>query len=154
MARNKPKPPVNPDPIMLSEDSNSEVERFLVSEFPYSKDLCVEPSYDFVSNLPPCLQNNPDYPGIKLPCKAPGHSSKPSPEPVMPSCDQCASWLERYYTDVPILQSIIRSLEDRIAVLNEQKSKLQAMDKRQKTTGSILFKNVESATVVVNSKLA
>jgi hypothetical protein len=58
MARNKPKPPVNPDPIVLSEDSDSEVERFLASEYPYSEGLCAKPSYDFVSNLPPCLQNN------------------------------------------------------------------------------------------------
>jgi hypothetical protein len=45
-------------------------------------------------------------------------------------------------------------LEDQIAVLTSQKAKLQATDKKQKTTGSILFKNVESATAVVNSKLA
>jgi hypothetical protein len=32
MARNKPKPHVEPNPIMLSEDSDSEVERFLASE--------------------------------------------------------------------------------------------------------------------------
>jgi hypothetical protein len=36
MARNKPKPPVDPNPIVLSEDSDSEVERFLASEYPYS----------------------------------------------------------------------------------------------------------------------
>jgi hypothetical protein len=94
MARNKPKPPVSPDPIMVSEDSDSEVEHFLASEYPYSKGLCAKPSYDFVSNLPPCLQNDPDYPGIKLPCKAPGHSSKPSPEPAMAPCEQCGSWLK------------------------------------------------------------
>jgi hypothetical protein len=79
MARNKPKPHVNLNPIVLSEDSDSEVERFLASEYPYSEGLCAEPSYDFVSNLPPCLQNDPNYPGIKLPCETPGHSSKPSP---------------------------------------------------------------------------
>jgi hypothetical protein len=48
MARNKPKPPVEPNPIVLSEDSDSELERFLASEYPYSQGLCVEPSYDFV----------------------------------------------------------------------------------------------------------
>jgi hypothetical protein len=157
MARSKPKPPINPDPIVLSEDSDSEVEHFLASEYPYSEGLYAESSYDFVSNLPPCLQNNPNYPGIKLPCEAPSHSYKPSPtlpQSIVPPCGQCASWLERYYTDVPILQSIIRSLEDRITMLTEQNAKLQAMDKKQKTTGSILFKNVESATTVVNSELA
>jgi len=157
MARNKAKPPAQPNPITLSEDSDSEVERFLASEYPYSQGLCVEPSYDFVSNLPPCLQDNPNYPGIKFPCEAPSHLSKPSPalsKPIVPPCDQCSSWLERYYLDVPILQSRIQSLEDHIALLTSQKAKLQATDKKQKTTGSILFKNVESATTVVNSKLA
>jgi hypothetical protein len=157
MARNKPKPPVEPNPIVLSEDSDSEVERFLASEYPYSQGLCAEPSYDFVSNLPPCLQDNPNYPGIKLPCETLGHLSKPSPalsKPTVSPCDQCNSWLERYYNDVPILQSKIQSLEDQIAALTSQKAKLQATDKKQKTTGSILFKNVESATTVVNSKLA
>jgi hypothetical protein len=115
MARNKPKPPVNPNPIVLSEDSDLEVERFLASEYPYSEGLCVEPSYDFVSNLPPCLQNDPNYPGTKFPCEALGHSSKPSPalsKSTVPPCDQCSSWLEIYYLDVSILQSRIHSLED------------------------------------------
>jgi hypothetical protein len=53
-----------------------------------------------------------------------------------------------------MLQSKIQSLEDQIAVLTSQKAKLQAIDKKQRTTGSILFKNVESATAVVNYKLA
>jgi hypothetical protein len=157
MARNKPKPPVNPDPIMVSEDSDSEVERYLASEYPYSEGLCAKPSYDFVKNLPPCLQNDPNYPGIKLPCETPGDSSKPSPalpQPAVPPCDQCGSWLERYYLDVPMLQSRIHSLEDQVARLTSQKAKLQSTDKKQRTTGSILFKNVESATAVVNSKLA
>jgi hypothetical protein len=154
MARNKPKPLVNPDPIVLSEDSDSEVEHFLASEYPYSEGLCAKPSYDFMSNLPPCLQNDPDYPGIKLPCKAPSHLSKPFPEPTIPPCDQCGSWLERYYLDVPMLQSKITSLEGQVTLLTRQKAELQIADKRQRTIGSILFKNVESTTTVVNSKLA
>ena len=35
MARNKPRTPANPDPIMVSEDSDSEIERFLANEYPY-----------------------------------------------------------------------------------------------------------------------
>jgi hypothetical protein len=53
MARNKPKPPVEPNPIVLSEDSDSEVEHFLASEYPYSQGLCVEPSYDLCQTYPP-----------------------------------------------------------------------------------------------------
>jgi phage shock protein A len=53
-----------------------------------------------------------------------------------------------------MLQSKIQSLENQIAVLTSQRNQLQAADKKQKTTGSILFNNVESATAVINSKLA
>jgi hypothetical protein len=153
MARNKPKPSAKSNPIILSKDYDSDIERFLASEYPYSQGLCPEPPYDFVSNLPPCLKNDPDYPCIKLPRETLDHFPKPS-KPTQSPCDQCNSWLEQYYIDVLILQSKIQSLEDQIAVLTSQKAKLQATDKKQKTTGSILFKNVESATAVVNSKLA
>jgi hypothetical protein len=107
MARNKPKPPVEPNPIVLSEDSDSEVERFLARKYPYAQGLCAEPSYDFVSNLPPCLKDDPNYPIIELPCETLDHLPKPSPtlsKPTQSPCDQCNSWLERYYIDVSILQ--------------------------------------------------
>jgi hypothetical protein len=74
MARNKLRPPVNPDPIIVSEDSDWEVEHYLASEYPYSEGLCTKPSYDFVKNLPPCLRSDPDYPGIKMPRETPSDS--------------------------------------------------------------------------------
>jgi hypothetical protein len=157
MARNKPKPTAKKNPIVLSEDSDSDVERFLASEYPYSQGLCPEPPYDFISNLSPCLRNNPSYPRIKLPNEALGNVTKPSPalsRPRQPSCEQCDLWLERYYIDVPLLQSKIQSLENQVAVLTSQRDKIQATDRKQRTTGSIIFKNVESATAVVNSKLS
>ena len=61
MARNKPKPPAKSEPIVVSEDSDSEIERFLTEEYPYSEGLCDKPPYDFVKNLPPCLRDNPDF---------------------------------------------------------------------------------------------
>ena len=36
MARNKPKPTIEQKPIVLSEDSDSDIERFLANEYPYS----------------------------------------------------------------------------------------------------------------------
>jgi hypothetical protein len=156
LARNKPKPSAEQKPIVLSEDSDSDIERFLASEYPYSQGLCSEPPYDFVSNLPPCLRNNPSYPGIKLPNETLGNLTKPSPafsKPGQSSCDQCNVWLECYYTDVPLLQSKIKSLENQVTVLTSERDKLQANDKKQKTTGSIVFRNVESATAFVNSKM-
>ena len=62
--------------------------------------------------------------------------------------------VERYYIDVPLLQSKIKSLEDRVTVLSEENDRLQANNKRQKTIGSIMFKNVEAVTAIVNSKLS
>jgi hypothetical protein len=106
MARNKPRTTTNSEPIMVSEDSDSEIERFLANEYPYLEGLCDKPPYDFVKNLPPCLRDGPKFPGIKLPRGTLGDSLKPpSAQPIVPPCDQCGLWLERYYLDVSILQS-------------------------------------------------
>jgi hypothetical protein len=148
MARNKPKPSIEQKPIDLSEDSDPDIECFLASEYPYSQGLCSEPPYDFVSNLPPCLKNNPSYPGIKLPNETLGNVIKPSPallNPTQSSYDQCDLWLERYYID---------DICGCDLWLTSQRDKLQATDRKQRTTGSIVFKNVESATAVVNSKMS
>ena len=104
MERNKSKPPVKTETITIGDDSDSSIERFLAQEG-FGDD---EPPYDFVDNLPPCLRDNPDYPGIKSPFETRGESSKPSPaQKVTTPCDQCGLWLERYYLDVPKLQSKI-----------------------------------------------
>jgi hypothetical protein len=156
MDRNKPKPTAEQKTIVLSEDSDSDIECFLASEYPYLQGLCSEPPYDFILNLPPCLRNNPSYPGIELPNETLGNVTKPLPalsKPTQPTCDQCDLWLERYYIYVHVLQSKIQSLESQVAVLTNQRDKLQATDRKQRTTGSIIFKNVESATAVVNSKM-
>jgi hypothetical protein len=79
MVRNKPKPSAESKPIVLSKDFDSDVEHFLASEYPYSQGLCPKPPYDFMSNLPPCLRNDPIYPGIKLPHETLSHLTKPSP---------------------------------------------------------------------------
>ena len=157
LARNKPKPNADQKPVVLSEDSDSDIERFLAGEYPYSHGLCSEQPYEFVSNLPPCLKNNPSYPGIKLPNETLGDLNKPSTvvsKPEQTTCVQCNVWLERYYTDVPLLQSKIKSLENQVTVLKSERDKLQANDKKQKTIGLIVFRNVESATAFVNSKLS
>jgi hypothetical protein len=98
MERNKSKSPAKIEPIMVSGDSDSSIERFLAEE-----GFCGdEPPYDFVDNLPPCLRDNPDFPGIKPPHETLGESSNPpSAQKVASPCDQCGLWLERYYLDVP-----------------------------------------------------
>jgi hypothetical protein len=120
-ARNKPKPNADQNPIVLSEDSDSDIERFLASEYPYSHGLCSEPPYDFVSNLPPCLKNNPSYPGIKLQSETLGDMKQPLTivsKPEKTSCVQCNVCLECYYTDVHLLQSKIKSLENQVTMLS------------------------------------
>jgi hypothetical protein len=151
MERNKSKPPVKTEPITIGDDSDSSIEHFLAREG-FDND---EPPYDFVDNLPPCLQDNPYYPSIKSSFETRGETSKPSPaQKVTAPCDQCGLWLERYYLDIPKLQSKIQDLESQVARLAGRNDKGHPNDKNQLTTGSILFKNVESATAIVNSKLA
>jgi hypothetical protein len=133
-ARNKPKKNVDQKPIVLSEDSDFEIECFLTKECPYSHGLFSMENYDYVSNLPPCLKNDPNYPRIKLHSQTPGNLKEPSP--VMPKldqslCTQCNSWLECYYTDVPLLQSKIKSLEERVIVLSKENHRLQANEKKK-----------------------
>jgi hypothetical protein len=154
MARNKYKPPTKSEPIVVSEDSDSDIERFLTEEYPYSEGLCGKPPHDFIKNLPPCLRDNPNFPGIEPLHETLGESSKPPyVQTIAPPCGQCGLWLERYYLDVPKLKSKIHDLENQVAKLTGQNAKEQPNDKKQRTTGLILFKNVESATAIVNSKL-
>jgi hypothetical protein len=117
---------------VVSEDSDSEIECFLAEEYPYSEGLCGKPPYDFVKNLPPCLRDDPNFPGIKLPRGTLGDSPKPSAtQSAVPPCNQCGLWLERYYLDVPMLQSKIHALEDQVAKLTGQNIKGQPADKKQ-----------------------
>jgi hypothetical protein len=150
MERNKSKPPAKTEPVMINEDSDSSIERFLAEE-----GFCGEETpCDFVDNLPPCLRGNPDYPGIKSSREILGESSNPpSAQKVATPCDQCGLCLERYYLDVPKLQSKIHDLENQVAKLTGRNDKGKSNDKNQRTTGSILFKNVESVTAIVSSKL-
>jgi hypothetical protein len=59
-ARNKMKPHVDIiNTIEVSEDSDSEIEKFLAEEDPVSFGLYLDRSYDYVNNMPPCLKDNP-----------------------------------------------------------------------------------------------
>jgi hypothetical protein len=154
MERNKSKLSAKTEPIVVSEDSDSDIEQFLSEEYPYSKGLCSKPPHDFIRNLPPCLQDNPDFPGIEPFHETLGESSKPpSVQLVAVPCDQCGLWIERYYLDVPTLQSRIYELENQVTMLTGKNEKVQPSDKKKRTMGSVLFKNVESATEIINSKL-
>jgi hypothetical protein len=82
---NKPKKNTDQKPIVLSEDSDSEIERFLTEEYPYSHSLYFVEPYDYVSNLPPCFKDDPNFLGIKFDSGTPGNLKYASP--VMPRPD-------------------------------------------------------------------
>jgi hypothetical protein len=73
-------------------------------------------------------------------------------------CDECRSWIDRYYTDVPLLQSRLKSLRDQVDRLTNENNRLESIiqgkEKRLKTTGCVIFKNVEAATAIINSKIS
>ena len=120
---------------MVSEDSDSEIERFLTEEYPYSYGLCSGKPYDYVTNLPPCLKDNPDFPGIKLNSEPIGRMETSPPvntvtantQSIQPQCNECQSWLDRYYRDVPLLQSRMKSLEDQVNFLTKENGRLQTV---------------------------
>ena len=71
-------------------------------------------------------------------------------------CDVCRSWIDMYYTDVPLLQSRLKSLRDQVDMLTNESNRLESIiqgkEKRLKTTSRVIFKNIEAATAIVNSK--
>jgi hypothetical protein len=83
-AHNKPKQNTDKKPIFLSEDSDSKIERFLTEEYPYSHGLCFSNPYDYVSNLPPCLKDDPNFLGIKFDSETPGNLNDSSPVMARP----------------------------------------------------------------------
>jgi hypothetical protein len=52
--------------IEVSESSDSEIDKFLIEEDPVSFGLYPDRPYNYVNNLPPCLKDNPEFPGIQL----------------------------------------------------------------------------------------
>jgi hypothetical protein len=76
--------------------------------------------YDFVNNLPSCLKSKDGFTGIRL---GQGHTTGSIDttridctlhQQIAPpmQCEACLHWIERYYTDFPILQEWIKTLMD------------------------------------------
>jgi hypothetical protein len=152
--------------IEVSERSDSEIDKFLAEEDPVSFGLYPDRRYDYVNNLPPCLKDNPNIPGIHFCDKStirmedsPTHNVvRANANFLQSQCDVCRSWIDRYYTDVPLLQSRLKSLRDQVDMLTNEKNRLESIiqgkEKRLKTTGRVILKNVEAATTIVNSKIS
>jgi hypothetical protein len=50
--------------IEVNESSDSEIDKFLAEEDPVSFGPHPDRPYNFVDNLPPCLKDNPEFPGV------------------------------------------------------------------------------------------
>jgi hypothetical protein len=119
--RNKPNSHVSSiKMIEIHESSDSEIERFLAEEDPPSLKPGLDQAYNFVDNFPPCLKHSQGFPGIKFDKKPIGNSGDVlahdrgySQTAVTDSqCEICLFWIDKYYTDIPILQSQIKTLTD------------------------------------------
>jgi hypothetical protein len=114
--------------IEVHERSDSEIKRFLTTEDFHSFEPHLDRPYNFVDNLPPCLKNNLEFPGVKLINEstiglegALVHNQVCSHATVAQSnCEVCLSWIDRYYIDILILQSRVKSLKDQIDVLTRE----------------------------------
>jgi hypothetical protein len=73
-------------------------------------------------------------------------------------CDSCLDWIERYYTDVPLLQARIKSLAAQNALLKQEnldlKTHTERENKRFKRDGNIIIKNTTSFKEIINSELS
>jgi hypothetical protein len=151
--------------IEIHESSDSEIDRFLAEEDPPSFQIDLDQSYNFVDNMPPCLKQSEGFPRIKFGNKSighigdvPVHNRGYSQLTITKSqCETCLFWIDKYYTDIPILQSQIKALTDQVDPLTNENRKLKSIikgqGKRLKTTGNIILKNVETATVVINYEI-
>jgi hypothetical protein len=157
-------------PIEVDEVSDPEIEDFLVLEDPdcqgYRKKVIVptEP-YDFVTNFPPCLKGKEGFSGIRHDQKKIAGKvdtsmfdcalHRPAIPPVQ--CDVCFHWIERYYTDIPILQARIKTLTAQNESLRQENIDLKVhaerKAKRIKRSGNIVIKNATSVKAIVNSEL-
>jgi hypothetical protein len=54
------------DPIEINEDSDPEIENFIAEEDPDCHKLDPNQPYNFVNNLPPCLEGSKGFTGIKF----------------------------------------------------------------------------------------
>jgi hypothetical protein len=148
--------------IKIHESSDSEIERFLAEEDPSSLKIGLDQAYNFVDNFPPFLKHNQGFPGIKFDKKSignngdvPTHDHGYSQAAVTDSqCEICLFWIDKYYADIPISQSQIKTLTVQVDSLTDENHRLKfvvhGQGKHLKTTGNIIVKNSESVTTVVN----
>ena len=151
--------------IEIHERSDSEIDRFMAEEDPPSFQTHLDRSYNFMDNLFPFLKHSEGFPGIKFGDKSTGHIGDVpvhnrgySQSTITQSqCETCLFWIDKYYTDIPILQSQIKALTDQVNPLTNENRRLKSIIQRQgkhmKTTRNVILKNVETTTTVINSEI-
>jgi hypothetical protein len=89
------------------------------------------------------------------PIHNPVHSNENS---IQSQCNVFLSWIERYYMDIPVLQSQVRVLKEQIDVLTNENHRLESLiqhkEKCNETTSRVICKNVEATTTIVNSTVS
>ena len=121
--------------IEVSKSSDSEIDKFLAEEDPVSFGLYPNRPYNYVDNLPHCLKDNPEFPGIQLCDKSTIYMEdslthnvvRANANSLQSQCDVCRSWIDRYYTDVPLLQSRLKSLRDQVDMMTNENNRLESI---------------------------
>jgi len=112
--RNKSNPHVSSiKMIKIHESSDSEIDRFLAEENPPSFQANPDQAYNFMDTFPPCLKHSQGFLGIKFDNKPKGNSEDSLAHNrgysqmvvIGRQCETCMFWIDKYYTDIPILQS-------------------------------------------------
>jgi hypothetical protein len=105
----------------------------LAKEDPPSFQANPDQAYNFVDNLPPYLEHSQGFPGIKFDNKPKGNSADSlvlnrgySQTTVTDSqCETCLLWIDKYYIDIPILQSQVKTLTDLVDPLIDENRRLK-----------------------------
>ena len=101
------------NPIKVNEVSDSKIKDFLTLEDPYCHKYDPAQPYEFDNNFPPCIKDKGDFTSISL---GQGHVTSNVDiarldctlhQHILPpiQCEVCLHLIERYYTDIPILQA-------------------------------------------------
>jgi hypothetical protein len=157
--------------IEVDEVSDSQIEYFIALEdldFQGYKKKFIVPTepYDFVMNFPPCLKGEEGFSSIGLNQGKIVDKVDTSMldctlhRPGIPhvQCDVCLHWIERYYTNIPILQARIKTLTAQNESLRQENLEHQSARRRGKINalkdqGNIIIKNATSVKAIVNSEL-
>jgi len=118
-----------------------------------------------VTNLPPCLKGNEGFSSIGNDLKqTEGRIEAPLVNcamrwSIIPPLhfDSYLDWVERYYTDVPLLQAWIKTLTTQNDLLKQKNLDLKAHVEREKKqikrSRNIVVKNTVSVKDIINSEL-